>query len=131
MLLMRTREITVLIKSDSQRTPVEQHEVERGLCRAVLLEGCVFLPASVLLVLVVVRPLILLMPLSSIFYPETASQALYGLLGILSYQFPFAVVRRIVTRIALQTLQSFASIALKEEGIPVPQEAAVIKKGLS
>ena len=125
MLLTRAREIILLLKRDGQRSPVERKEVARGLCRAVLLEGFVFLPASVLLVLIVVRPLVLLLPFG-FFYQEPTSQAIYGLLGILSYQFPFSVVRRVITRAALKTLQSFANIALKEDSLPVPpQEGGV------
>jgi hypothetical protein len=130
-LLTRTREITLLLKNNSQRSSIEQQEVARGLLRAVLLEGCVFLPASVLLVLIVIRPLILLSPFLASLSPGAASQAVYGLLGILSYQFPFAAVRRVVTRIALQTLQSYTSIALKEDGMALPQEATRAAKKLS
>ena len=131
MLLVRSREITVLLKRDEQRSLIERQEVSRGLSRAVLLEGFVYLPASVLLVLITVRPLVLLIPFIAAFEAESGSQALYGLLGILSYQFPFAVMKRIITRIALNTLRSFAQIALKEEGSLTDSEMAVPRKALS
>jgi hypothetical protein len=129
MLLMRARELTVLIKKQIQRSPVEREQVERGLLRSVLLEAVLFVPASVILVLVIVRPLAQLLPLPGVFSTNPGSQALYGLLGILSYEFPFALVRRVVTRIALHTLQSFASIALKEDGLMIPSDAVAARKG--
>src|SRR5271165_3956691 len=96
MVLTRTREITILLKADSQRMPRERQEVARGLGRALVLEGVIYLPASVSLVLIIVRPLVLLLPFAGPFSRGTAGYALSGLLGLLSYQFPFAAVRRIV-----------------------------------
>jgi hypothetical protein len=120
----------VLIKRDSQRSAAEREEIARGLCRGVLLEAFVFVPVSAILVLIIVRPLVLLLPYAGVFSSEATNQALYGLLGILSYEFPFAVLRRVVVRFALRTLKEFASIAIKEDGLPVPQEAGGTRKGL-
>lgn len=72
-----------------------------------------FVPVSATLLLVVVPPFF-----AEIDWFATASPrvefAVYGLLGVASYGFPFLAVRRLVTRMALQTLKEFASIADKE-----------------
>lgn len=89
--------------------------VERGLCRSIALESVFFLPASVLLVLVVIRPLLLVSPVGFIFRSEAFRSSASGFLGVISYQFPFATVRRVITQMALHTLQKFASITINSE----------------
>jgi hypothetical protein len=109
-LLVKSREIQIIAKRKSQRTSSEQREVDRGLVRAILLELLLFVPVSATLILLI-TPLILTdSRLSRINSPL----ALYALLGILSYGFPFAAVRRLITQIAMKTLREFASIAIKE-----------------
>lgn len=115
LVIVRTREITVLVKSDSQRTIVERREVARGLCRSIVLEMCIFIPVSVFLVVVIVRPFLLLLPALSGFRTEPLRSALSGAIGVVSYQFPFATIRKVITQSALKTLQRFASIAIKSE----------------
>jgi hypothetical protein len=109
LVIVRTAEINVLVRSSHQRTPDERKRISGGLGRSFLLEVLLFVPVSVLLVLITIPPLVVDQ------MGATASSArllsVYGLLGIASYGFPFATVRRLVTRIALTTLREFASIA--------------------
>jgi hypothetical protein len=46
---------------------------------------------------------------------ETDRVAFYSWLGVLSYGFPSVALRRLVTRIALQTSHNFTSKALEEK----------------
>ena len=131
MFLTRSREITVMVKTDQQRTLFEKEEVSQGLCRSVWLECLLFVPASVLLVLFVLRPFILLMPFVAALNKNETVFALYGVFGVLSYQFPFGLIRRIVTRMALDTLRSFANIVLKQDPSPLEPEMSVGPKAIS
>src|SRR5260221_13726266 len=81
-LLVRHRELTILIKSASQRTFSERMEVERGLCRSVILELVLFVPASSILVLTIISPVVMQRFCSRA--PETLCVAIFGLLGVLS-----------------------------------------------
>lgn len=111
-LLVRSSDIIVLVKSDRQRSNREKHRARRGLLRAVLLEATVFVPASATLLLLT-APQLFPAALST-----TGGRANYALLGILSYGFPFATLRAMITRIALNTLREFALLVpttVKEE----------------
>ena len=110
LLLTRSRDIMALTKSRRQRTHLEQHEINRGLARAILLEALLFVPASCLL-LVLISPLVL--PSSFFANPQNAV-ASSSLLGIASYGFPFATVKRLITRLALATLREFADLLPSE-----------------
>src|SRR6516165_5595580 len=112
--LVRKREITILVKSVAQLSATEKREKERGLARSVLLEVLFFVPASLALFFVVVRPLLMLSPMKTVLTSHLVSPSASGLLGLLSYQFPFAAVRKLVTLSALHTLRSFATITIKE-----------------
>jgi hypothetical protein len=112
LILARNREIVVILKANSQRTAPERTQVARGLFRSIILEICLFAPASVFLVLVIVRPLLVISPAAFVFKSELSSLSVSGLLGVIGYEFPFSTVRRVVTRMALETLQKFASISI-------------------
>lgn len=85
--------------------------MKHGLRRALVLEAIVFVPASVGLFLLTVFPAIegalLELKADLLFW--------YSIGGLISYGFPFAAVRQIITRIALRTLRDFASIAAGNE----------------
>jgi hypothetical protein len=112
-LLVRYRELNILIKSKQQRSPLEQQETERGLFRSVVLELLLFAPASVTLMCMAMRPVLLKVPFF-LSLQETSPISFYSWLGILSYGFPFVALRRTVTRIALNSLKEFASISQEE-----------------
>lgn len=108
LVLGRYREINVLAKKRSQRTPAEQRELGRGLGRALLLDLLVFVPAAVILVWITIRPWF--MQFSIVRWASAGSAYLPdAYLGIISYVFPFATVRRAITRAALNTLNEFAA----------------------
>jgi hypothetical protein len=111
--LARSRELTILAKVPSQRTQGEQREVDRGLRRSVLLEALLLVPASVLLMLLLVVPF----AMESAWIKQCSEgirSSSYAAFGLVSFGFPFTAVRRAVTRVALRTLTEFASIAQSE-----------------
>jgi hypothetical protein len=95
-----------LAKSRSQRSKKEQHGVDRGLARSVVLELLVFVPASATLVCLLAPAL----ARGDVIGNPVLSNPIYAVLGIASYGFPFATVRRIVQRCALKAIQEFAEI---------------------
>jgi hypothetical protein len=110
-LLVRSSEIQVLAKAQSQRTQAEQGRVARGLVRSLVLESVLFVPVSAGLALLTVAPLLSNRVLSA----GVPEYACYSFLGLASYGFPFATIRHLVTRIALKTLAEFADIASNNE----------------
>lgn len=131
LLLLRSSEIKALAKSSRQRTQDERKLVERGLARSVVLDVVLFAPASVILALIILKPLV---PVNQ------WSTAADGLLGIASYGFPYAAVRALVTRVALKTLHEFALITVQagKQGEPVipgnpaaSSDAASLESGAS
>jgi len=107
-LLVRSQDLKTLVKQEKQRTSSETHRVARGLLRSILLEVFIFVPASTTLLLFL-APLLI-----SYSQPPIRMRATYVLLGIASYGFPFATVRIIITRIALNTLREFAALSPPE-----------------
>jgi hypothetical protein len=113
LILSRSKNLQTIAKAEQQRTAPEHKQVEQGLARCLLLEALVFVPASVLLVFITIRPLLLLseaIRIRAVSEPSLAF-AFYGCLGLSSYGFPFATVRTVVSRAALITLKEFAAIA--------------------
>jgi len=103
-MLVKSGDLKNLAKRNGQRTAAERQRVTRGLLRSLLLECLVFVPASAIL-------LLLLAPLMVSATTTTERiRAVHVLLGIVSYGFPFATVRTIVTRTALNTLKEFANL---------------------
>lgn len=120
-LIMRSRDITVVCKSETQREVREQQQVDRGLLRSLVLELFVFVPASAGLV-VMIAPIMF----ASFLKESGYLFSVYTFLGIVSYGFPFGLVKRVVTRIALKTLREFAAIVPDEpepQDNPEPQDA--------
>jgi hypothetical protein len=113
LIIARSQEITILAKKKAQRKPTEQEQVDRGLFRSLLMESLLFVPCSVGLLMLIILPLMMLHPSihRGAFIP---SLTVYGSLGLISYQFPFAVIKRVVLRLAYKTLVEFKEIADKE-----------------
>jgi hypothetical protein len=106
--VLRSGDISILCKSKIQRSNEEQAKVSRGLMRSLVLELLVFVPASAAL-------LLLLLPLikgrmSGLTNTTDGIIGTYAFLGLVSYGFPFALLRTMVTRIALSTLREFAAL---------------------
>lgn len=114
LVIVRSREISILAKRQSQRTDDEQSQVSRGLLRSLVLESILFVPASAILVLLTIVPLAAA-KFPSVFVSHDEVFAFHAGLGIMSYGFPFAAFRRIVTRIALNTLKEFAELQTSEK----------------
>jgi hypothetical protein len=103
-LIVRSRDLTILFKRADQRTAAENALVTRGLGRSLCLEMVLFVPASAFL-MVLIAPVVIegRWPASSL--PGTS---LYALLGVASYGFPFAAIKTVITRVAIQMLKEYA-----------------------
>lgn len=117
LILVRSGHIQTIAKPEAQRTQSEQMQIKRGLIRSLFLEAVVFVPASVVLVFIAVRPLLLLSETLRIRAATdlTVTFAFHGSLGLVSYGFPFGMIRKVITRVALNTLKEFATIAHNAE----------------
>jgi hypothetical protein len=113
LIIVRAAQIQIVVKPDVQRSASERTMMHRGLARSLILEAIVFVPASVVLVFVTIRPLALLAEPIRIRTAASSdlSMAFYGGLGLGSYGFPFGFFRKVVARIALNSLKEFAAIA--------------------
>ena len=98
------------MKSSAQRTEAENHLVDRGLIRSLVLEALLFVPASSTLILLIHH---LIIP-DAVLKNQQLRAGIFGLLGIVSYGFPFSTFRRIVVRLALKTLREFVELLPKE-----------------
>jgi hypothetical protein len=109
LLIVRSGDLQILVKTETQRTKTEQASVSRGLKRSIVLDCLVFVPASVSLLLLI-EPILIPQKLRA----DHPGVSLYAIIGIASYGFPFAAIRRAITRVALKTLQEFAAISNKQ-----------------
>jgi hypothetical protein len=110
-LITRSSDIIIVCKRETQRNQQEKSSVRKCLIRSLLLEALVFVPASVALMLITVFPLISdRLPLIG-----EKEVAWYGVIGVIAYGFPFATIRRVVTKMALNTLKEFALLTQKNE----------------
>jgi hypothetical protein len=110
-LLVRARDIQTALKRADQRTQLEQNQIKRGLIRGILIEAVVFVPASAVLATLVLQPLLAPMFTTSLTVSAEKLVAFHSTLGVVSYGFPFATLRAVVTRAALNTLKEFAELA--------------------
>jgi hypothetical protein len=113
LILARSSQLQALAKPENQRTTSERLDIKRGMGRSILLEAAIFVPTSVVLVYITVRPILLLNETLRVTTALNQSLALafYGSLGLTSYGFPFGAMKKIVTRIAMSTLKEFTAIA--------------------
>ena len=88
-LLARSSDIIVVLKLPKQRTKLEQSRVDRGLLRSIVLEGILFVPVSAILLILLVP---LLLP-KQMLDGTRPVKAVYALMGIVSYGFPYAAIR--------------------------------------
>lgn len=103
LLLVRSNDLKILVKRNGQRSPHEKRKASRGLLRSLVLEATLLVPASATLLLLI-APIVI--------RPELFDRPVYAGLGLVSYGFPFATVRTLVTRAAMNTLREFATIAV-------------------
>jgi hypothetical protein len=131
-LLTRASDLIVLAKNNAQRTPAEKEKMRRGLPRSIVLEAFVFVPASAGLILLLAPfapparlPDEAVVPTNSAHQIRTAYHAL---LGVASYGFPFATIRKLVSRMAANAIREFASIASLEQLAEVRSETTSTEK---
>lgn len=124
LVIVRSGEIGILAKNESQRTSEEQSQVSRGLRRSLVLESILFVPASAILALLLFPPLAAAR-FPSLFATSGGVAAFYAGLGIISYGFPFAALRKIVTTVALNTLREFASLHNADVSLPIAEQRKV------
>jgi hypothetical protein len=121
LIIVRSGDISILSKKESQRTPDERVKASGGLIRSLALEFLLFVPASAALILLVL-PLVK-SRFDSMFSTSDGVIGFYALLGLVSYGFPFALIRRAVTAIALNTLKEFANLQTQHAPAIVPVSA--------
>lgn len=114
-LLARGRVITALIKSKDQRSEEERDLVKGGALRGLIVEFMLLIPVGSFL-LFIILPLFLKLSKFGDSLQNTLGQdftlrlAFYAVVGVISYNFPFVVVREIATRLALNTLREFSDL---------------------
>ncbi|HVS83922.1 MAG TPA: hypothetical protein VHE60_19470 [Pyrinomonadaceae bacterium] len=108
-LVNRSRDIQIALKAQRHLKPDESRRINRGLKRSITLECLVFVPVSTTLLLFLtplVTPTKIQSWLSTQYDSPQARIALYVLLGLISYGFPFAAVRGVVTKVALRIIKA-------------------------
>jgi hypothetical protein len=119
LLIARARTIDILVRNRTQRSAAEQRSVDRGSSRSLFLEILLFVPASAVLSLLILPPPLIAKFPWLISLPANRI-AFYAGLGLTSYGFPFATIRHVVTRAALNTLQEFVSLHNRDDAeLPV------------
>jgi hypothetical protein len=111
-LLFKGKDVIALAKNDTQRTPDEKKKVKSGLFRSLLIEFSILVPASTALILLILpfasRLLAQSGPLERLLAESFEIRgSFYVIVGVFSYNFPFAAVRQVATRIALNTIKDF------------------------
>lgn len=76
LIVARSKEILIVLKSHDERTKEERRLVERGLIKSLVFEGLIFTPASVALLLLLSPPI-----LQRFHVPEITA---YILIGVVS-----------------------------------------------
>jgi len=117
-MLFKGKDLIALSKKKTQHTPEEEEKIEAGLARGLALEFFILVPASTLLILLILPLLLQILPHSNSIEAILAKsvdirRSSYVALGIISYNFPFVAVKEIATRITLNTLKEFADLQKK------------------
>lgn len=109
LVLVRHNDLKSILKKGSQRTTAEKHLIKNGLTRSFILEILIFVPSSSILLLITIFPLF-----NNYISSKLPFYSIYALFGILSYGFPFASIKNIITKIALKSLAEFHEIYSKD-----------------
>jgi hypothetical protein len=107
LILTSSNKLTTILKSPAQRSAGEKKQIAGGLRREFFGEFVIFVPVSVFLASVVLRPL--MGSLSAI--PQLAQD---GLLGVVSYGFPYKTIKAWVVRACIRFLKEAISVADKQ-----------------
>lgn len=104
LILTSSNTLIICLKSQAQRLAGENRRIANGLRREFFGEFLIFVPVSVVLAYLVLRPL--LERVSAI--PQIA---LDGLLGVVSYGFPYKTLKSWVVRASVRFLKEAAAVA--------------------
>jgi hypothetical protein len=99
--------LKIAVKRSDQRTSGERKRVSHGLFREFIGEFFIFVPVSVVLAMIVLRPFLLRIPA----LPQDAAD---GLLGTISYGFPYRTLKHWVLRAAVKFMKEAVEVADKE-----------------
>jgi hypothetical protein len=107
LILTSTEKLTIILKSPAQRSAGEKKRIAGGLVREFLGEFLIFVPVSVLLAYLVLRPMV-----GSV--RAIPQVALDGLLGVVSYGFPYKAFKVWVVRACVRFLKEAVAVADKQ-----------------
>jgi len=107
LVLASVKTINVALKRGDQRTPAERKRVEHGLFREFAGEVLLFVPISVMVATLVLRPMIA--RISSL-----PVESIDGLVGVVSYGFPYRTVKSWVLHACLRFLKEAVQVADKQ-----------------
>lgn len=114
-LLRLRKDIIVLAKSQKQRSEKEQESVEKGLLRRLLVDFLLLTPAGAVLFFIILPLFLKFTGFGDVIQSALVGDfrirlAFYGMAGIVSYDFPFVLVKEIAARIALNTLRELLNL---------------------
>lgn len=129
-MLFRGKDLIALSKKKTQHTPEEKEKIKAGLARGLAIEFFILVPASTLLTTLIFPLLLQAAPHSDSIKAILANspdirRSFYVVLGMISYNFPFATVRQIATRLALNTIKEFYELQQRQS----PELAESVKPG--
>lgn len=101
-IIANTNEIKIIIKNNKQRTKEERDRINCGLIRTTIFELLIIMPTSVTLFWIAIfsfsKPRLL---------DINADISIWAALsGIASYGFPFAITKKLISHLAIQTIRS-------------------------
>jgi hypothetical protein len=117
LILTSIETLKIAFKRANQRTAGETTRVSGGLFREFLGEVLVFVPVSVVLAMILLRPF--LVKISAL-----PPNAIDGWLGAISYGFPYKAVKKWVLRSTVRFLKEAVDVADREVLRDVEREAA-------
>jgi hypothetical protein len=120
-ILLKRPAILALAKSSGERTETEIKLVRHGLLTSIVWDMSLFVPASVVLMRILIAPWVLRqLPLSAM-SPEL-TMSVHGLMGIASYPFPFVPIRAVATHVTANAtanaLYDLARLISRRKGDP-------------
>ena len=113
LIIARLNEITILLKRRDQRRLSEQQTVEHGLFRSIAVEALLAVPASAVLAAFILLPLAMQIG----WVQRISPYAVHGLLGLICYQFPYSVLRTLLTRSGLKELTKYKEVQQEYRGL--------------
>lgn len=107
LVLTSVNTLKIAFKRSDQRTLGEKRRISGGLFREFLGEFLVFVPVSVLMAMIVLRPFVVKIT-------ALPQDAIDGLLGTVSYGFPYKALKRWVLRATVKFMKEAVDVADQE-----------------